>query len=143
VSQLFPFQPKGDAFVLTTSATPNTSVSIPVVLGGGSSTGSLALPYHADAPAIRLLNKGTVDIWLSFTNPAAATVAAPTAGTTTIGTPQPVIWIEPGVDLIFTLPMTFAALVGAPAGLNGPGFWLNMVAAAASQSFYAQIGEGN
>lgn len=140
MSQLFAFCPRGDSVIINTSATPSTSQSTPIVLGGGGSTGTLAIPYHADSQQIRLLNKGTVDIWLSFTSPAAAAVAIPTAGTTTVGTPQPVTWLEPGVDLVLTLPQGWQALTGTT--LNGPGFWLNTIATVASQSLYLQIGEG-
>jgi hypothetical protein len=140
MSQIIAFCPHGDSVILTTSATPNTSQSTPITLGGGGSSNSLALPFHADSQQIRLLNKGTADIWLSFTSPLGATIAIPTPGTTTVGTPQPATWIEPGVDLILTLACGWIPL--PTTAYNGPGFFLNSISSAASQTLYLQIGEG-
>lgn len=132
--QLQPFMPIGNAVILTTNGTASTnnSVMVPYVPSAGLNIAS------AQPTQIRMLNKGTADIWVSFT--AAATAAViPTPGTTTFGTPQPVSWLAPGVEITLSLPGIFQ-LQGATA--TGYGFWLNNISTGISQNFYFQLGEG-
>jgi hypothetical protein len=122
--QLAPFQPLGNAFILTTSATPSAIVSVALDLRG-------LLNILSAAPgSLRLLNKGTADIWISIgaANPASL---IPVGGTTTLGTPVASVWLEPGVDLVLTFPQ---------AGQLGQ--FLNMASSVASQQFYGQFGDG-
>jgi hypothetical protein len=121
--QLAPFQPYGNAFILVTNSVASTTTSVLV-------SGLLNIPAGQNPTAVRFLNKGLSDIWLSFTTGASA-LLVPTAGTTTIGTPQPVFWLAPGVDCVLMPPL--------PGGLN---VFLNSISTGTSQTFYGQFGEG-
>jgi hypothetical protein len=126
----------GNSAILTTNVTPSTNNSVPVVYAGST---NLALGT-TQPPQIRLLNKGSSDIWLGFSSPSAVAAVIPTAGTTTLGTPQPVIWLAPGIEITLTLAVSILPLVGV-AGLP-LGFWLNTISVGVSQNFYLQLGEG-
>ena len=135
---LYAFTQMGSSFIITTNGTGSTTQSTPITIG----TGGLLVPTYPDyiPGAIRCLNKGTADIWVSFTSPASATAVIPVAGTTTIGTPQAITWFEPGVDLIFTFPTTL--IMQNLSGAQGFGFWMNTICTAASQNLQCQLGEG-
>jgi hypothetical protein len=120
---LAPFQPYGNAFILTTNSVASTVTSVLL-------SGLLNIPAGQNPTAIRFLNKGAADIWISLTAGASA-ILVPTAGTTTIGTPQPVFWLAPGVDFVLTPPL--------PGGGN---VYLNSISTAVSQIFYGQFGDG-
>lgn len=130
---LAPIFLQGNSAILTTSATPSTSRSVPVPVSSMGVSGGV--------PQIRLLNKGTVDVWLSFTSPAAAAAVIPTAGTeATLGTPQAVLWLAPGIEITLSLPCSIAPLTGVT---NTPvGFWVNHISTVASQVFQLQLGDG-
>lgn len=129
----------GNSFIVTVNA---ASASVPVLYnpsgGGGLSLGD------AQPPQMRVLNAaGGAMVWYSLTAPASAAVVIPVAGTTTLGTPQPVSWAAPGVEFIVTLP-TVARLTGVPGRNDNPiGFWLNVIAAAAGQTLQCQLGDGS
>jgi hypothetical protein len=125
----------GNSAILTTNATPSTSNSVPVVYKGAA---NLNLG-DVISPQLRLLNIGTAMIWLNFSSPAAGTAIIPTPGTTTLGTPQPVIWLAPNVEIVLSLAAIVQALT--PAG-TGIGFWLNTISTGVSQSFQLQFGDG-
>lgn len=142
--QFSPFQPQGNSAILTAGV---ASTSCPVVYPGatGLNVGG------AGPPQIRLLNLGTSMTWLNFSVPtygvgggdptsATGTAVIPVAGTTTLGTPQPVIWIAPGIEITLTIPVGIARLTGV-AGTPF-GFWLNYISGAAAQNFQLQIGDG-
>lgn len=130
-----PFLPYGNSVQLTTNGAASTSNSLPVQFkGAGFLNVGDALPTQ-----IRLMNTGASIIWLSFTNAAAASVI-PVAGTTTLGTPQPVIFLAPNILEVFTLPIGIQPLVGV-AG-TPLGFWLNTISTGVSQTFLMQLGEG-
>jgi hypothetical protein len=75
-----------------------------------------------------VVNRGSADIWISFTT-ATATIAIPTAGTTTAGTPQQAIILIPGVVEIFTLP-------------TAQSLWVQSISLSATQVFHLLAGEG-
>jgi len=142
--QYSPFQPLGNSAILTAGV---ASTSCPVIYPGA---GQLNL-NNASPPQIRLLNLGTVMVWLNFSVPvfgvgggdptsSAGTAVIPVAGTTTLGTPQPVVWIAPGIEITLTIPVGFARLTGVA---NSPfGFWLNYISGSAAQNFQLQLGDG-
>lgn len=136
MSNIAPFQPMGNSVILTTNAGASTSQSTPVTLAGSGNL-NIANPQMFQ---VRLINIGTATIWMSFTQPASATVAIPSAGTTTVGTPQPVLWLFPNVEMIFTLACGIGPLTGVSGTPNG--FWVNTISTGVSQSFYMQLGEG-
>jgi hypothetical protein len=127
--QLSPFMPIGAPFALTTNATPSTSQSATVTYASLGITGK-------GPSSVRLLNKGTADIWVSITQEAMAEII-PVAGTTGPGTPANAgsVWLEPGVDLVFTI----AAVSGPTTSAK---LCINSISASASQEFYVQFGEG-
>lgn len=134
--QLQPFMPIGNTVILTTNGTASTAnnTMVPWVPSAG-----LNIP-SAQPNQIRMLNKGSADIWVSFTA-ASTAIAIPTAGanTGTIGTPTAATWLAPGIEITLTIPGPFA-LSGATA--TGYGFWLNNISTGVSQVFYFQLGEG-
>lgn len=138
--QTAPFLPLGNSVILTTNAVAATSTPTPVVCPGATGLNLLNQPIQA-----RFLNLGASMIWLNISTPAngvaaAGVAAAPTPGTTTLGTPQAVFWLAPGIEVSLTLPAGIAQLVGV-AG-NPLGFWLNHVSPGVSQSFQMQLGDG-
>lgn len=132
--QLAPFLPMGNSFIINTNATPSTAQTTPCYL-----TGTLQLNLGDMQPnMIRMLNKGTADIWVTLSSGATATNAAiPTPGTTSTGTTQPSFWVEPGVDLIFTMPVIFQFTANSRVG-----FFISTISTVASQPLYCQLGEG-
>lgn len=129
------FLPMGQSVILTTNAVASTNQSFAVVYSGSANLNiPSALPNQA-----RFINIGTDMIWLNFTTPSVGTAVIPTAGTTTLGTPQPSIWLAPNVEVVLTLPVSVVPLL--PAG-TGVGFWLNTISASASQKFQMHLGEG-
>lgn len=128
--QLSPFMPIGAPFALTTNSTGSTSQSATVTFASIGITG-------AKPTTIRFLNKGTSDIWVSVTSEA-VTEVLPVAGTTTAGTTGNVgaVWLEPGVDLIFT--------ISAPVGkVDSAKVCINTISTGTLQSLYCQLGEGS
>ncbi len=132
--QLQPFMPIGNAVILTTNGTASTvnNVMVPFVPSAGLNIAS------AQPNSIRMINKGSADIWVSFTA-ASTAITIPVAGTTTVGTPSAVSWLAPGLEITLTIPGVFQ-LSGASA--TGYGFWLNNISTGVSQTFYFQLGEG-
>lgn len=126
----------GNSVALTTNGSINTNTSFPIVYEGAA---GLNLP-GAKPPNIRLLNVGTAVVWFSMTNPAAVAAVAPTAGTTDMGTPRPVSWLYPLIEISLTIPCSIAGLSGV-AG-SPLGFWLNVISGTASQNIYLQLGDG-
>jgi hypothetical protein len=127
--QLNPFMPIGSPFALTTNSSGSTSQSAKITFASLGITGG--------KPATgRFLNKGTADIWVVVTSEA-TTAVLPVAGTTTGGTVGNVggVWLEPGVDLIFTL----VASVGR---VDSATLYINTISTGTSQSLYCQFGEG-
>lgn len=127
----------GNSAILTTNGAASTNTSTPVVYPGatGMNVGTLGQPVQ-----IRLLNIGTAMIWLNFSGLAAGVAVIPTAGTTTLGTPQPVVWLAPGIEITLTIPCSIGQLAGVA---NTPiGFWLNHISSGVSQSFQLQLGDG-
>lgn len=138
--QSAPILLSGKSAILTTNGSGGTASSVAVPVGSTTVT-SLGLGSNRP-PQLRLLNIGTAVIWLSFTSPAAATAIIPTAGTTTLGTPQSVLWLYPLIEISLTIPCSMAPLASSDANQGHQGFWVNMISAAASQSFYFQMGDG-
>lgn len=128
----------GNSAILTTNAGASTNTSVPVLLS------ALGFVNFQNPPQIRLLNKGTADIWLNFTNPAAVPAVIPVAGTTTLGTPSPVIWLAPGIEITLTLPVSIAPMTGVTGvtGAAATGFWMSNISTGTSQSFQFQLGDG-
>jgi hypothetical protein len=128
----------GNSAILTTDAVASTSDSTPIVYPGaaGLNVGTVGQPVQ-----IRLLNIGTAMIWLRFSGLAAAAAVIPTPGVgATIGTPQPVSWLAPGIEITITIPCSIGQLAGVA---NTPiGFWLNHISAGVSQAFQLQVGDG-
>ena len=107
--------PVGAAFIITTAGA-STSQSTLVLLS--------ALTAASQQPRnIRFLNKGTADIWVHFSSLAGAAAVIPTAGTTTVGTPQFSLWLEPQVDLVFTLPTPWQPVTAG----SGIGIYINTI----------------
>lgn len=129
MGQTAAFQLSGLSVSLTTNAAPATSQSALIKL---SDLGMLQAPA-----ALRVVNNGAVDIWMSIT-PAAAAAVLPTPGTTTAGTPTAGLRLKPGVVEVFTL----AALGLAAGGAGVPGFFVNTISANATQAFDLSPGEG-
>lgn len=117
-----PFQPKGKTISFTTSGTPSTAQSRQVQASDFGLNNRL--PDN-----LRVVNRGSADVWISFTE-ATATIAIPTPGTTTTGTPQQAICIVPGVVEVFTLPA-------------GPVLWVNDISTGASETYHILGGEGS
>lgn len=132
--QLYPFMPIGNSFIITTNGTASTTQQTPIYLAG---SGNLNIP-SASPMAIRVFNSGTAVVWFSFSLAASSTIAIPTAGTTTLGTPTSCMWIGNGEDSIFGLAIP-PNLIGSPETL---GIYMNTISTVASQSLYCQLGEG-
>ncbi len=137
MSAITPFQRLSQSAIITCGV---AAQSTPLLLAGGAN-----LNLGSGQPTqVRLLNKGTADIWFSFTAPAAnGAIAIPTAGTTTIGTPQPAQWAAPGIEISLSLECGWQLLQGLP-GNAAPaiGVWLNTIAGAAACPLYLVFGEG-
>ena len=115
-----PFRITGKTITLQTSSSISTSQSRQVL---ASDFGLTNLPEQ-----LRVVNNGTVDVWVSFTQ-ATATAAFPTAGTTTVGTPTAGIRLKPNVVEIISLN-------------TGPVLWINDISGTASQAYDLTPGEG-
>jgi hypothetical protein len=115
-----PFRITGKTITLQTSGTISTSQSRQVQ---ASDFGLNDLPMQ-----LRVVNNGTVDVWVSFTA-ATATAAFPTAGTTTVGTPTVGIRLKPNIIEIISLNTT-------------PVLWINDISGTASQTYDLTPGEG-
>lgn len=117
------FNPRSYTAALTTNATPSTSTSVQLTAA------AMGIPtYTAFPPQARMVNRGSADVFVSFTTASTAAVL-PTAGTSTIGTPTNGWYLIPGIVEVFTLP-------------TGDVVWLNYICTAASQVFYVALGEG-
>jgi hypothetical protein len=137
--QLQPFMPMGQAFIINTNATPSTSQVTPILTGNIGLGTTLGGGTPMQPNMIRLFNAGSAVIWLNWNN-TGANVAIPTAGTTTVGTPQYAVFVEPGVDLIFTMNITYN--VGAGGSQANFGFYISTICSVATQPLYVQLGEG-
>lgn len=131
--QMAPFSPMGQSTIITVGV---ANQSVPVVYPGATGL-NLA---NTEPPQIRLLNIGTAMIWINFSSPAAGAAVIPTPGTVTLGTPQPVVWAAPGVEITLTIPTSIQQLTGVAA--TPQGFWMNVIAAAAAQGLQLQLGDG-
>jgi hypothetical protein len=117
------FQPQGQTVSLTTSGSASTAQSRQILVTNLGFPAGTPFP-----PNVRIVNRGTSDIWVSFTI-ATATIVIPTPGTSTVGTPQPALIIIPGsVEL-----WSFDA---------GPTLWVNDISTGVSQTYHLVFGEG-
>jgi len=118
------FQPQGLTIGFVTSGTISTSQSVQVTPQNlGFAANQTTFP-----PNVWLINRGTADVFISFTL-ATATIAIPTAGTTTVGTPTQAFNLVPGVPVVLTIPV-------------GPTIWMQNISGTASQTYYVTFGEG-
>lgn len=120
------FQPQSNTISLTTSGVASTSQSVqitPANLGLPASAAGTPFP-----PNIRIVSKGTSDIWISITI-LTATIVIPTPGTTTVGTPQPCLIVLPSSIEIWSFD-------------PGPTMWINNISTGVSQTFHISLGEG-
>lgn len=115
-----PFSIQGKTVSLQTSATPSTSQSRQIQ---ASDFGMTSLPSQ-----LRFVNNGTSDVWISMTS-ATATVVIPTPGTSTVGTPQAVVRLKPGVIEVFGMG-------------GGPVLFVSDISTGASQVYDVTPGEG-
>lgn len=116
-----PFQPLGKTISLTAGVTAQSRQILQTDFGlPGMNT-----PFP---PHMRVVNRGSADIWLSFTG-ASTTIVIPTPGTNTVGTPQQAIIVVSGVVEVFTLP-------------TGAVLWVQDISLSASQTYHLTIGEG-
>lgn len=122
MSVITAFSPQGNTISFTTSGTPSTAQSVQIT-PTNFGVGGPGFPSQ-----VRVVNRGTADVWISFT-PLTATIAIPTPGTTTVGTPALAICILPGIVEVFTLP-------------SGPTLWMNNISTGTSQTYHVLIGEG-
>ena len=115
------FSPMGNTISLTADLAARSVQVTAVNFGQPASPGQFP-------SMVRVVNVGTAAIWVSFTQ-ATATIVIPTAGTTTVGTPQQAIIILPGVVEVFTIG-------------GGPTLWVNSISLSAAQTFHLLLGEG-
>lgn len=115
------FTPQGKTITLQTSATPSTSQNRQVK---ESDFAISTLPSQ-----FRIVNNGSADIWIVLSSTSAPTAAFPTAGTTTVGTPQPGIRVKAGLTEV----------IGNPAG---PSLFIADICSVASQTYDITAGEG-
>lgn len=139
-----PFCPQSYSWVLSSNAVANTNQSTPIYYGTALGIPVDGVGFPTLQPQqLRILNKGTVDVWHLLTNgPAGGTAAIPTTGTTTFGTPQPGFWAAPGVEISLTLPIQIKVIGSLLNGINQYGFWINTIATVASQVVEYCLGEG-
>jgi hypothetical protein len=92
--------------------------------------------------AIRLLNNGTIDVWVEFDSQAQAGTNFPVAGTANaIGTPAKGVRLKPGIIEVFYFQGQSPA--GGLGALGEPGFVVNMIAASAGPAIIDfTLGEG-
>jgi hypothetical protein len=81
-------------------------------------------------PQMRMVNVGTVPVWVWFSS-ASQTLVIPVAGTTTVGTPSEGIPLIPGIVEVFTL-----------TNFQGQNLWVSDISTAAAQIYYLTPGEG-
>jgi len=134
MSNISPFSPAGNSFIITVGV---ANQQTPILLTGSANANiSSGMPTQ-----IRFFNAGSSAVWVTMSVTSGVAAVIPSAGTTTMGTPQPVIFIEPGVDLIFTIPCGFTPIAQAGAApING--FYLNTISAVAAQPLWCLLGEG-
>jgi hypothetical protein len=134
MSNLSPFSPAGNAFIITVGV---ANQQTPILLTGTANANvTSGMPTQ-----IRFFNAGTSAVWATLSTTSGVAAVVPTPGTTTMGTPQPVLFIEPGVDLVFTIPCGFTPIPQA-GGAAIPGFYLNTISAVAAQPLWCLLGEG-
>lgn len=133
MGQLNPFLAMGKSFVLTSNAVASTNTSFAIVLA------TAGLNPGQNPQQLRAINTGTAMIWGSFSGLFAATAVIPTAGTIDMGTPQPVEWFTPNVEVTLSIPGNIGTM--QPAG-TGIGFWLNLISTGTAQALQLQFGEG-
>lgn len=123
------FQPQTNTISLTTSAVASTSQSVQILPAnlGLTQVGTSGV-FQPFPPNIRIVSKGTSDIWISITINT-ATIVIPTPGTTTVGTPQPCLIIVPSSIEIWSFD-------------PGPTMWINNISTGVSQTFHISLGEG-
>lgn len=90
-----PFAPQGKSITLQTSGTINTSQNRLIL------PSDFALPFYPTQ--LLIISNGTDDIWIATGLTSSVTAVFPTAGTTTVGTPQPGVRLKPGAIQVFTL----------------------------------------
>ncbi len=95
--QISPFMPMGKTVSLTTNGVASTANSTQILPTDFGFTNGLPTQYM-------LVSSGTSDIWIVLANNStdAAAAAFPTAGTTTVGTPQKGFRLKPGVIMVVT-----------------------------------------
>lgn len=120
-----PFSPHGLTVGLATSGTASTANSRQIT----STILGIKDSVFAALQSVMCVNRGTADVWISFTT-ATATIAIPVADGTDTGTPAQALVLIPGAYLIFTLN-------------TGPTLWVNDISTGTSQDYYLTFGEGN
>jgi hypothetical protein len=120
MSYAAPFGPHGNTVALATNASASTANSTNIT------DTLLGLGLHATAALSQVLciNRGTSDVWVSFTS-ATAVIAIPV-----VGTPSQALNLAPGAYIVFT----FQA---------GPNIWVNDISTGTSQPYYLTFGEGS
>jgi hypothetical protein len=120
-----PFAPTGKTITLTTNGSASTTNSLQILPSDFGYTGSIFPPNYM------FTNNGTADIWIVMATTAAVAAAAafPTAGTTTVGTPQLGFRLKPGVIQV----MSF----------DGQVLFVGDLSTGTSQSFDITPGEGS
>ncbi len=111
--QISPFMPMGKTVSLTTNATPSTANSTQILPSDFGLTNGLPTQYM-------LVSNGASDIWVVFANNStdAAAAALPTAGTTTVGTPQKGFRLKPGVVMVVTFGAGILFVGNASTGIS-------------------------
>lgn len=120
------FEPTGLTATLQTNSTLSTN----------QTTGLLTLAAFGITlvpEAFRMINNGTVDIWVVWSASSSVTAAFPVAGTTTIGTPAAGFRLKPNIVEVFR----FNAW-----NTTAGGFYIATICSVASQAFDMTPGEG-
>lgn len=113
------FQPQSKTVSLTADVASRSVQILPTDFG---------LAGTVFPPTMRVINAGTVIVWVSFTA-VTGTIVIPTAGTTTVGTPQLAMALLPSTVEAFAVPI-------------GPTLWVQSISLSAAQVFHLLAGEG-
>jgi hypothetical protein len=122
------------AFTTGTAATSQSRLILLTDLMGPNAKGPLTLTTLALWGAG---GAGPLLVWFNFT-PSPGTVAVPTPGTTTAGTPQP----AQVFDAALTTPVFFKAptMYESPSVAGVSGFYMQDLSTAGGNSYYMQLG---
>lgn len=127
---LMPFQNQGKTCTITATA------------GAASALvkfSQLGLTQGQAPSSLRVVNNGTVDVWIQFSQ-TTAVAAFPTAGTVDGGTPQYGYRLKPGIVEV----IAFNVVAANPGNDQPPipGFWVNTFSSLATQNIDITPGEG-